>query len=164
MLTDRIDLINAVLIKINFPSRLALLYSKPIAGIPLEPWSDGRAKGCMMRDFFKDPRNPFAVILLFYTALGCTVLGFNRNPLQILTMIGFGCALEVFFAWIFRKPSRLIPKSALITSTSLALLLNYGHSYQLLFFPVFCAIASKSCSIFLKKSVKPKSMCSSCLR
>jgi len=30
-----------------------------------------------------DPRIPFAVILTAYAILGCTLLGFNRTPLQL---------------------------------------------------------------------------------
>ena len=96
-----------------------------------------------MKNFLRDPRNPFAVLLILYAVLGCTVWGFNRSPSQILLTIAIGCGLEMFLAWMFREKHRLIPKSALITSISLSLLLNYGHSYLLVVFPVFCAIASK---------------------
>ena len=89
-----------------------------------------------------DPRIPFAAILALYAILGCTVLRFNRTPLQMLVTIAATCALDVFFHRIIHK-RWLVPLSAFITGTSLALLLNYSHDSYLLFLPVFLAIASK---------------------
>lgn len=89
-----------------------------------------------------DPRIPFACIQTLYAVLGCALLGFNRNPTQILLTVAAGCVLEIGLhrllkrAWIF-------PLSAYISSISVALLLNYSHNYYLLFLPVFFTIASK---------------------
>lgn len=90
----------------------------------------------------KDPRVPFACILSFYAALGCTVLGFNRNPVQVLLTVLAGCGLEIALHRVL-KGRWLFPLSAYISSVSLALLLNYSHNYFLLFLPVFFTIASK---------------------
>lgn len=90
----------------------------------------------------KDPRVPFACILTFYAALGCTVLGFNRSPVQVLLTVLAGCGLEVVLHRVL-KGKWLFPLSAYISSVSLALLLNYSHNYFLLFLPVFFTIASK---------------------
>jgi Na+-translocating ferredoxin:NAD+ oxidoreductase RnfD subunit len=99
----------------------------PIAGIP--SW--------------RDPRLPFATILTVYLVLGCTFLGFNRSPAQILTTVAVACLLEVGLHWLLRKRELLVPLSALITGLSLAILLNYAHDHFLLVLPVFLSIASK---------------------
>ena len=89
-----------------------------------------------------DPRVPFAGILTFYALLGCTTLGFNRDPIQIVLTAVAGCGLEMgLHRWL--KGRWLFPLSAYISSASLALLLNYSHNYLLLFLPVFFTIASK---------------------
>src|SRR5688500_2891919 len=90
----------------------------------------------------KDPRVPFACILSLYAALGCTMLGFNRNPVQIILTVLAGCGLEMGLHRLL-KGRWLFPLSAYISSVSLALLLNYSHNYFLLFLPVFFTIASK---------------------
>jgi hypothetical protein len=91
----------------------------------------------------QDPRIPFACILTAYAVLGCTVLGFNRNPIQILLTVAAGCILDMAFFWLFCGRRFLVPLSAYISSVSIALLLNYAHNYYLLFLPVFFCIASK---------------------
>jgi hypothetical protein len=84
----------------------------------------------------------FAVLLVLYAALGCTVLGFNRSPGQIVLTVA-GCAgLDAALAWLLRK-ERLFPLSAAITGLGLSLLLNYPHDFLLMFLPVFWAIGSK---------------------
>jgi len=90
-----------------------------------------------------DPRIPFACILSAYAVLGCTVLGFNRTPLQILLTVTVGCALDMGLHWIFCKQERLLPLSAYISMMSIGLLLNYAHNYYLLFLPAFFTIISK---------------------
>jgi hypothetical protein len=90
-----------------------------------------------------DPRIPFACILTAYAILGCTVLGFNRTPLQMLLTVGAGCLLDMAFHWMFCDRKLLVPLSAYISTVSLGLLLNYAHNYYLLFLPVFFTIASK---------------------
>lgn len=91
---------------------------------------------------WSDPRVPFAALLTLYSVLGFTVLGFNRNPLQMLATVVAGCALDVALARGFTR-RWVVPLSAYITSCSLALLLNYSHGSPLLFVPVYFAIASK---------------------
>jgi enediyne biosynthesis protein E4 len=90
-----------------------------------------------------DPRIPFAGVLTTYAFLGCTVLGFNRTPLQMLLTVVAGCALDMLLHWLFSNRERLVPLSAFISMTSIALLLNYAHNYYLLFLPVFFTIVSK---------------------
>jgi hypothetical protein len=90
-----------------------------------------------------DPRIPFACILTAYAVLGCTVLGFNRTPLQILLTVAAGCALDMGLHWLFCRRERLVPLSAYISMMSIGLLLNYSHNYYLMFLPVFFTIVSK---------------------
>jgi len=92
---------------------------------------------------WSDPRIPFAALLTLYAILGCTVLGFSRNPVQILLTILAGCSLEIFLHWLFCGRELIFPLSAYISSVSIALLLNYSHNYYLLFLPVFFCIGSK---------------------
>lgn len=90
----------------------------------------------------RDPRLIVAALLFLYLTLGVTVLGFNRSPVQIAITSLFACALDVVLMAAFRKRIEW-PLSALITSFSLSILLNYSHTWTLLFIPVFLAIASK---------------------
>jgi Na+-translocating ferredoxin:NAD+ oxidoreductase RnfD subunit len=89
-----------------------------------------------------DPRWPFAATLTLYAILGCTILGFNRNPLQILLTILTGCLLDTVLAWQVRR-QKIVPLSAWISCTSIALLLNYSHNYWMLLFPVLLTVGSK---------------------
>ena len=90
-----------------------------------------------------DPRIPFACILTAYAVWGCTALGFNRTPLQILLTVAAGCTLDMGLHWLFCRRERLVPLSAYISMMSIGLLLNYSHNYYLLFLPVFFTIVSK---------------------
>lgn len=89
-----------------------------------------------------DPRWAIAAILFAYLVLGFTVLGFNRGPLQALITTAAACAFEVLLTRIFKR-AWIFPLSAMITSFSLSILLNYSHDYFVLFVPVFFAIGSK---------------------
>ncbi len=89
-----------------------------------------------------DPRVPVACILFTYLLLGMTVLGFNRNPIQVLITTCSCVLLELILTRLFHK-KWIFPLSALITSFSLSFLLNYSHDYFLLVVPVFFAIGSK---------------------
>jgi Na+-translocating ferredoxin:NAD+ oxidoreductase RnfD subunit len=89
-----------------------------------------------------DPRIPFAGLLTLYAVLGCTVLRFNRSPLQMLLTVLSACLLDVALAFVL-KGQKLVPLSAYISGLSLALLLNYSHNLYLLFLPVYLTIASK---------------------
>jgi hypothetical protein len=104
-----------------------------------------------------DPRIPFAAILALYAILGCTVLRFNRTPVQMLVTIASTCALDVFFCRVIHR-RWLVPLSAFITGTSLALLLNYSHNSFVLFLPVFLAIGSKYVLTFEGRHVFNPSM------
>ena len=89
-----------------------------------------------------DPRIPVFIILLSYLILGFTVLGFNRTPTQAIITTLSTCLLEVFLARVLRK-KWIFPFSALITSCSLSILLNYSHNYYMLLVPVYFAISTK---------------------
>ena len=89
-----------------------------------------------------DPRYSIAAILGLYLILGFTVLEFNRGPTQALMTTASCCGLEVFLHRVL-KHKWIVPLSALITSLSLSILLNYSHDYFLLFVPVYFAIGSK---------------------
>ena len=84
----------------------------------------------------------FLGILVTYLVLGVTVLGFNRSPMQILITTVCCAFFEIAFSYFFRKKI-YFPLSAIITSCSLSLLLNYSHDYYILLIPVFFAIGSK---------------------
>ncbi len=89
-----------------------------------------------------DPRLIIASLLGSYLLLGFTVLGFNRTPLQALMTTSTACLLEVFLSRIFKK-KWIFPLSAMITSFSLSILLNYSHNYFVLLIPVFFGIGFK---------------------
>jgi len=88
------------------------------------------------------PKITVSFILFSYLVLGFTVLGFNRSPLQALATTLTTCLIELLFGRLFRK-KWFFPSSALITSMSLTLLLNYSHNYWILVIPCFFAIGSK---------------------
>ncbi|CAN5370296.1 hypothetical protein BH23VER1_BH23VER1_22990 [soil metagenome] len=113
----------------------------PCPSVRVAPMSADSAP--QSRPGWGDPRVPFALLLTGYAAFGCAFWGFNRSVSQIVAAVIFGCALEMVLARLFHKPARRFPLSAYISSLSIGLLLNYAHSFSLLFFPVFCAIASK---------------------
>jgi Na+-translocating ferredoxin:NAD+ oxidoreductase RnfD subunit len=89
-----------------------------------------------------DPRWAIATILATYNVLGITVLGFNRSLGQMLTTSLIACSLEMALCYWSQKKV-IFPLSALITSFSLSLLLNFSHDYWILIVPVFFAIGSK---------------------
>lgn len=90
----------------------------------------------------QDPRWMVLACLGGYVILGFTLLGFNRTPFQAavttLCCMGMDFVLHKVF-----KGKWLFPLSALITSCSLSILLNYSHDYWVLLAPVFFAIATK---------------------
>lgn len=90
----------------------------------------------------RDPRWPFAAILSTYCVLGVTLLGFNRSWVQMLLVIGAGCALDALLCRVARG-RKVVPLSAYISCCSLALLLNYSHGSPWLFVPVLLTIGSK---------------------
>ena len=105
-----------------------------------------------------DPRWPLAALLTLYAVLGVTVLRFNRSPLQMLVTVIAACALDLLLRRLVAKQPLELPLSAWITGVSLALLLNYSHTYWLLFVPVFLAIGSKYLLTFEGRHVFNPSM------
>jgi hypothetical protein len=89
-----------------------------------------------------DVRYIVLAILVIYLILGFTVLGFNRTPTQAIITCLCTMIFEVVLCYIFKK-KLIFPLSALITSCSLSLLLNYSHNYWILLAPVFFSIGSK---------------------
>ncbi len=89
-----------------------------------------------------DPRWAFTGLLVIYVVLGFTVLGFNRDPMQVALTVLACAGFDLVFARVFRG-ERLVPLSACITGLGLALLVDYPHDYVLLLLPAFFAIASK---------------------
>ena len=92
--------------------------------------------------FLKDPRKTVLAILALYLTLGFFYLGFNRDPFQVLYLSLYAIFLDLFFSVLYKKKLHW-PLSALITSFSIALLLNYPHDYSLLFIPILFSIGSK---------------------
>lgn len=118
-------------------------WAKPAA----TPWARIRARVLGL-----DPRISILFILTSYLVLGVTVLGFNRSPTQMLLTTAAAAAFEVGFTRLF-KGRFIFPLSALITSCSLSLLVNYAHDHFLLLAPVFFAIGSKYLFTFEGKHV-----------
>lgn len=72
----------------------------------------------------RDPRVTLCVLLTMYTALGQTVLYFNRDIQQLVVCIVTSCAVEMLLAWLFTRSILLPPLSAYITGLSIGLLLE----------------------------------------
>lgn len=105
----------------------------------------------------RDPRVPFAALLVLYAVLGFTFLGFNRQWWQMALIVGSGAALDVALGWTFTK-RKVLPLSAIISCTSLGILLNYSHHSWVLFFPVLLTIGGKYVLTFKGKHVFNPSM------
>jgi Na+-translocating ferredoxin:NAD+ oxidoreductase RnfD subunit len=90
----------------------------------------------------QDPRWMVLACLGGYVILGFTLLGFNRTPFQA-AVTTFCCIGMDFVLHKIFKGKWLFPLSALITSCSLSILLNYSHDYWVLLAPVYFAIATK---------------------
>lgn len=117
-----------------------------VAVAPAGPWAGYGAAFEFPRGYvwpsWRDPRWTFAGLLFLYALLGVTVLGFNRNPIQMAITVGAGCALDVALAHFLRR-EKTVPFSAFISCLSLSLLLNYSHSWLLMLAPVALTIGSK---------------------
>lgn len=97
----------------------------------------------MMRlPHWKDPRVAVAALLFSYIIIGITTLGFNRGPLQIISIVLSACLLDLVLHRLLKK-EWLFPFSALITGLSLSILVNYAHGMWIALIPVFFAISSK---------------------
>jgi Na+-translocating ferredoxin:NAD+ oxidoreductase RnfD subunit len=106
--------------------------------VPLTPLRDW--KGLPRRG---DPRLAVVAILAIYVALGITLLGFNRGPLQVLIAVCAAVALDMTLHRVLRGEPPLFPLSAVITGLSLSILVNYAHGLAYALVPVFLAISSK---------------------
>jgi hypothetical protein len=95
---------------------------------------------------------------VLYCVLGTTVLGFNRDPLQIALTVGWCLVFELGLAWLFRR-ERVFPLSALITGLGVSLLVNYPHDYFLPVLPAFGAIVSKYLLTFRGRHVINPGLC-----
>jgi Na+-translocating ferredoxin:NAD+ oxidoreductase RnfD subunit len=71
----------------------------------------------------KDPRVLQILILTIFTLLGQTVLKFQVTPIQVIVTIGTCILLEWLFTYA-KKEEFIVPKSAMITGLSIALLLR----------------------------------------
>lgn len=90
-----------------------------------------------------DPRLAVAGILAAYVLLGISVLGFNRNPGQVLVTVGAAVLLDMALHRLLRGGAPLFPLSALITGLSLSIIVNYAHGLAFALVPVALAIGSK---------------------
>lgn len=100
----------------------------------------------------KDPRWIVFFSLLSYLVLGLLLLGFNRTPLQALITTLSCISMELILHRIF-KEKWIFPFSALITSLSLTILLNYSHDFFILLIPVLFGIGSKYIFTFNNRHV-----------
>ncbi len=104
-----------------------------------------------------DPRLPFAGLLALYAVLGFTFLGFNRQWWQMALIVGSGALLDVALCFLFTG-KKAVPLSAIISCTSLGILLNYSHHSWVLFFPVLLTIGGKYVLTFQGRHVFNPSM------
>ncbi|MBK6265497.1 VCBS repeat-containing protein [Marivirga sp. S37H4] len=81
-------------------------------------------------------------LLFLYLILGMTILGFSRQPLHIFILIASGALLDVVLSGLLRS-RKIFPLSAMISCSSLALILNWSFGMHNLWLPVFICIASK---------------------
>ena len=81
-------------------------------------------------------------LLGLYLGLGIFYLGFSRKPLQVLAVIATGAILDMILSGFIRG-KKIFPLSAMISCSSLAILLNWSFDFHKLFLPVFICIISK---------------------
>ena len=93
---------------------------------------------------WRDPRWIFAGLLSAYAVAGFTVLGFNRDPLQVFLTVLACVGLDFILARMLRG-EWIFPLSAYITGLGLSLLVNYPHDYFLLFFRCFLPSVPNTC-------------------
>jgi hypothetical protein len=101
----------------------------------------------------RDPRVVVAAILFVYVVLGITLLGFNRDPLQVAITIGSAVVFDMVLHQVLRGGPPLFPFSALITGLGLSILVNYAHGPWKAMVPPLLAIASKYLLTFRGKHV-----------
>ena len=89
-----------------------------------------------------DVRLQFFVLLCCYLAVGITLLGFNRSPVQVILTLFAACTLDITLHYILKR-QLIFPLSAAITGLSLSILMNYSHGIWFALVPVFFAISSK---------------------
>lgn len=94
----------------------------------IPPWSDVRWRALGL--------------LWLYLSMGIFFLGFSRKPMQVLAVILLGAVLDLVLALLIRG-KKIFPLSAMISCSSLAILLNWSFDFHNLFVPVFICIVSK---------------------
>ncbi|MBS9781488.1 MAG: VCBS repeat-containing protein [Gammaproteobacteria bacterium] len=91
----------------------------------------------------QDPRWKVLGLQTLFVALGITLWGFNRSPLQITFIIATCVVLDMALHYILRGRQWLFPLSACITGMGLSILTNFSHGLWLAIIPPFFAIVSK---------------------
>lgn len=91
----------------------------------------------------QDPRLAVALLLALYVSLGITVLGFNRQPLQVTLTVSAAMLLDMLLHQLLRGGRPVFPLSAAITGLGLSILVNYAHGLWYALIPVALAIGSK---------------------
>jgi hypothetical protein len=81
-------------------------------------------------------------LLFLYLILGMTILGFSRRPIHVLILILTGAFLDILLSGLL-KSRKIFPLSAMISCSSLALILNWSYGIHNLWLPVFICISSK---------------------
>ena len=91
---------------------------------------------------WSDPRWMSAGLLTLYAIIGISILGFTRQPLQLLVLCCAGMLIDVLFEGLLKGKLRF-PLSSYMSCLSLGLLLNFSLGYSFLWIPIGIAIASK---------------------
>jgi hypothetical protein len=104
---------------------------------PFSTW-----QGTLLPPPLKDVRWTVYGLLSLYVILGLTVLGFSRKPEQVVLLIAVGSLLDVFLRGIFYGKWSF-PLSAMISCTSLSILVNYSYGFQYLWIPILATVGSK---------------------
>jgi enediyne biosynthesis protein E4 len=81
-------------------------------------------------------------LLALYLILGVTFLGFSRQPFHIILLIGSGAVLDLVLSGLLNG-RKIFPLSAMISCSSLAILLNWSFGLNNLWLPVFICVACK---------------------
>ncbi|MCB0647808.1 MAG: VCBS repeat-containing protein [Saprospiraceae bacterium] len=102
----------------------------------------GKWTGSFAAPKISDVRWRALLLLWFYLGMGMFFLGFSRKPMQIVLVITAGALLDMLLAGILQGQKKF-PLSAMISCSSLAILLNWSFDLHNLFLPVFICILSK---------------------
>lgn len=90
-----------------------------------------------------DPRWKVLALQTLFVALGITLWGFNRSPLQVAFIVLTCVLLDIILYYSLNNRKLLFPLSACITGMGLSILMNFSHGLWLAVIPPFFAIASK---------------------